>query len=356
MDAQITPLGADGLKRFRMLRAEAVHAVTDRFYALHGPTYEQFGARGREACGEDLAFHLDFLEPAIEFGLARPMVDYLHWLASVLAARSVPGDHVATSLDLLGEFFMERMNSEEGAIVSSALIAVRTEFMNGATPPPAPPAASDEWPEACRFEAALLAGHQHAACEIVQDCFAGGRSLVNVERYVIQPALYRIGERWRANQITVAREHMATAIAQSVMTVGLLQSPPPAAIGKRIVLACVAGNQHAIGVRMVADAFQFSGWDVEYLGADVPIAAIVHHSAECKPDIIGLSVAFPQQLRIVKEILTRLNGRFGATRPPVIIGGYAINCFEHLAEMVGADAWSPDAPSAVARASELVFP
>ena len=117
---------------------------------------------------------------------------------------------------------------------------------------------------------ALLAGCQREALAVVNRCIDSGHSLVDVELHVIQPSLYHIGEEWQANRVSVAKEHMATAIALSVMTMGLLRSPPPAAIDRRVLLACVAGNHHAVGLRMVADAFQLAGWDVQYLGADVP--------------------------------------------------------------------------------------
>ena len=71
----------------------------------------------------------------------------------------------------------------------------------------------------------------------------------------------------------------------SVMTMGLLRSPPPAPIDRRVLLACVAGNHHAVGLRMVADAFQLAGWDVQYLGANVPTAALVRQAAEWNPTL-----------------------------------------------------------------------
>ena len=354
MDAGLTPLTADGLRQFRALKSDAANVVTERFYALHGPAYAYFGPRGREACREDLAFHLEFLEPVIEFGLLQPFVDYLHWLASVLAARAVPVDHVALSLDLLGEFFTEHLDTADGAQVVAALNSARAQFTSGQTVPPVAPSPPNPWPEAAEFEAALLAGHQRDALAIISRCIDGGRSLVEAELHVVQPSLYHIGELWRANRITVAKEHLATAIAQSVMTMGLLQTPPAATIGKGILLACVAENDHALGLRMVADAFQFAGWDIEYLGANVPTSAIVRHAEECKPDLVGISVSFPQQLRTVKETIAQLSDHFGADRPAVMIGGLAINQFDRLAEMVGADAWSADAQSAVVRANQLI--
>jgi methylmalonyl-CoA mutase cobalamin-binding domain/chain len=339
-----------------LLQADAVSAVSERFCAIHASAFEQLGHRGRMACREDLAFHLEFLAPALEFGLLQPMVDYLSWLGSVLAARAIPVDHIVQSLDLLGEFFAVHMGTADAGVVTSALQAARTEFLNAeaqgtAALPPTPP---DPWPEAAPFEVALLAGHQHEALAVMNGCIDGGRNVVDVELHVVQPSLYHIGEEWQANRVSVAREHMATAIALSIMTTGLLRSRPAAMIGKRVLLACVAGNFHTVGLRMVADAFQLAGWDVQYLGADVPSAAIIGQVAEWQAHLVGLSVAFAQQLPIAKQVIAQLAEHFGSSRPAVIIGGLAINRFSRLADLVGADAFSPDALAAVVTASRIV--
>jgi MerR family transcriptional regulator, light-induced transcriptional regulator len=347
-------LGQEGLRQFQLLHTDAVTTVTERFYAAHGPAYEHFGARGREACREDIAFHLQFLRPVLEFGLLQPMVEYLCWLANLLAARDVPADHVALSLYLLEVFFAERMAAADGALVTAALAAARTGFLHAKEAPTVSSGVPEQWPEVAVFETALLAGRQRDALAVMNGCIDGGRTLAEVERHIIQPSLYHIGERWQANQVSVAGEHLATAIAQSVMTVGLLRSPPPPAIGKRVLLACVAGNEHAIGLRMVADAFQLAGWDVQYLGANVPTSAIIQQAAEWDVDLVGLSVSFVQQLRVAKEAIAGLAERFGAAGPAVIIGGLAINQFDKLADMVGAKAYSADAQSAVARANQIV--
>jgi methylmalonyl-CoA mutase cobalamin-binding domain/chain len=354
MGVEMKPLGVEGLRQFHLLHTDAVTTVTERFYSAHGPTYEHFGARGREACREDIAFHLQFLRPVLEFGLLQPMVDYLRWLANLLAARGVPADHVALSLELLEVFFAGRMDADDGAIVTTALAAARTGFLEAREAPTASSGVPEQWPEVATFETALLAGRQRDALAVMNGCIDDGLSLTEVELHIIQPSLYHIGERWQANQVSVAGEHLATAIAQSVMTVGLLRSTPPPAIGKRVLLACVAGNHHAVGLRMVADAFQLAGWDVQYLGANVPTSAIIQQAAEWEVDLVGLSVSFVQQLRVAKEAIAGLAERFGATGPEVIIGGLAINQFDKLAEMVGARAYSADAQSAVVRANQIV--
>lgn len=349
-----TSLRAEGLQRFRLLKADAAAAVTEQFYALHGIAYAPFGQRGREACREDLAFHLEFLQPALEFELLQPMVDYLHWLASVLAARAIPSDHLAVSLDLLAEFFAEHMEPADGAIVSAALGTARAEFLRGKEMPRTPTLSSKAWPEATAFEAALLAGDQRAAMVLMNACIDQGKSLIDVEQRAIQPALYHIGDRWQANQVSVAEEHLATAIAQAVMTMGLLRSPVPDMAGRRVLLACVAGNHHAVGLHMVADAFQLAGWDVRYLGANVPGPAIVQLAAEWKADLVGLSASFAQQLRSVKDTIALLRESMGDGGPAVIVGGLAFNRFPRIADLIGADASPADAGAAVACANRIV--
>jgi MerR family transcriptional regulator, light-induced transcriptional regulator len=354
MNADLATLDEGGLRQFQLLRADAVGAVTERLCAMHGATYGQSSTRGRDACREDLAFHLEFLRPVLAFGLLQPMVDYLCWLGSVLAARAIPVTHVALSLDLLGEFFAEHMAVADGTVVAAALRAARMAFLSAETMPPPPPLQCESWPEVAAFEAALLAGQQHAAFDVMRRCMDSGRSLVDVELHVVQPSLYRIGEGWQANRVSVATEHLATAIAQSAMTVGLLRSPPPVPIGKRALLACVEGNSHTVGLRMVADAMELAGWDVQYLGANVPTAALTRQASEWHVDLVGLSVSFPQQLPVVKDVIANLTDKLGVARPAVIIGGLAINRFNRLADMVGADAYGADAPTAVVCANRLL--
>lgn len=339
-------LDAGGMQRFRALQVAAVQHVGDRFYTTHGSAYERFGERGREACREDLAFHLEFLRPVLEFGLLQPMVDYLCWLGSVLAARAIPDAHLAQSLDWLGEFFAERLPAGEGAAVAAALRAARDGFLAaGATP--YVPQAPAPWPEAAELESALLAGDQRAALALMNTCLDAGRRLVDFEMHVVQPAMYRIGERWQANQVSVAQEHLATAIVQSLMTVGLLRAPLPVPVERRVLLACVESNQHALGLRMVADAFMLAGWDVQYLGANVPLAALVRQVLDWQPQLIGLSVAFPHQLPAARALIAQLDAQLGAARPAVLIGGLALNRFRPLAEAVGADACGADAEAAL---------
>ncbi len=354
MSIDTPSLSITGMRRFDELRSDAISVVSARFYSAHGAVYAVFGQRGLDACRQDLAFHLDFLRPVLEFGFIQPMVDYLRWLASILVTRGIPADHLALSLDWLAEFFALHMESPDGQIVESVLTQTKAQFFADPAPMQSDAMRLTPWAETAEFEASLLTGDRRNADALLDRCLEDGRGLVEAENHMIKPALFGIGRKWQNNQVSVAQEHLATAISQSVMSRGLTKSALPASNGRTVLLACVEGNIHAVGLQMVADALLLAGWGVQFLGANVPTKALIEHVAQFRPDLLGLSVSFAQQLRVVKDIVAQLPRELSAGRPRVMVGGLAINQFSPLADQIGADAWSPNAITAVAAAATVV--
>ncbi len=345
-------LDATGLSRFQELRSAATDAVAERFASEHAADYAPYGARGRDACRQDITYHLEFLRPVLEFGIVQPMVDYLRWLEAVLGSRGVPVAHLAVSLEWLAQYYAETMPGSHGEAIAGAL-RMAVARLHEADAVAAPPDAMlpHAWPECGVFVTALLDGDRQAASAVFDRAMDANRGLVEVAMHLVQPALYEVGRRWQANEASVAQEHLATAIAQSLLTGGLLRSKSPVWNGRKVLLACVQDNHHAVGLQMVSDAFQLAGWQVQSLGANVPTSALIGQVRKYQPDLLGLSVSFPHQLRVVRDLLAQLpdNG----ARPAVIVGGLAINQFNQLADHLGADAWGRDAAEAVSRGAGL---
>ncbi|HEY0330776.1 MAG TPA: B12-binding domain-containing protein [Rhodopseudomonas sp.] len=352
MDAGLKTLGPAALRRFQTLECDAARVVTERFFPDSLPFPDRF--KRQDECREYLVYHLEFLKSALQFGSLAPMLAYLRWLDGVLAARNVPPHSLAQSLQWLAEYFAARMDRDDGEVVHAALLAARQRFVAASEAATTQPAAPEPpAPEVVALQTALLDGDQRGAFAIINRGLDAGRSLTEVELEVIQPAMYRIGEAWQANEVSVAQEHLATAIVHAVMTMALLRAKPPASNGRRVLLAGVTGNQHSVGLRMVADAFQLAGWQVQYLGADVPTAALLQQIESWSPHIVGLTVSFAQQLTDVKDAIGQIGRRFGSGRPAVLIGGLAINHFDWLVGMVGADGCGADARAALAAADRL---
>jgi len=161
---------------------------------------------------------------------------------------------------------------------------------------------------------------------------------------VLGPALQEVGSRWQRGLISVAQEHLATAIVTSVMATVAprLIEPPP--IGRRAVLACTDGELHDVGLRMVGDFLEADGWDVLFLGALTPPGALQRLVADRAPDVVGLSTALTTHLASAAEAIAAM--RRLETPPFVMVGGRAYRDDPSVALGIGADVLLADAGAA----------
>lgn len=350
----LATLGTVGLNTFVQLKGEAVATVSRGLHALQDPQQEPAGSAARNACTEDLGYVFELLRTVLEFGTLQPFVQYLRWLHSGPANRSAAAVHVEASLQGLADYFRAHLPQPDGALVDAVLQQAKASFSHPAPTDTIAPAAPPEWPQTPLFRESLLRGDSRIALGILEAALNDGKLLPDFELHVIQPALYAIGELWHNNQVSVAQEHLATAIVHSVMTAGLLRSPLCNLNGKKVVLACVEGNQHAIGLRMVADTFMLAGWEVQYLGANVPADALVDQVETWHPDLVGLSVSFAAQMPAARATIDLLRSRCADQGPAVMIGGLAINSCAALAADSGADTHGVDAHAALLGAAALL--
>ncbi len=122
------------------------------------------------------------------------------------------------------------------------------------------------------------------------EALVAGIAPTTIQVDVIMAAMGRIGELWERGEITVADEHAATGLSYRALLP--LQEPlqiAPPRSRERVVLAAVEGQTHVLGLRMVADVLEGAGFEVLYLGADVPSAALRTFIAEHMPAVVGLS-------------------------------------------------------------------
>jgi MerR family transcriptional regulator, light-induced transcriptional regulator len=356
-ERRIHILGQAGLERFLSLRSEAVETVTARFYETFPSLLVQFGERGRKMTRDDLTYHLEFMRPVLEFGILEPFTDYLQWLAGVLESRNVSAGHLPLSLDWIREFFDLHLPVEEAEIVGGVLKAAKSELLESTKTATFQLRGMPEaWDECAEFEDLLLAGDRTKALALFRRCCESKGGFLATSLHLVQPALYGIGQRWQENRISVAREHLASSIAHEILTREYARVPLTPGSNRKVVLACVEENQHALGLVMIADAFELSGWEVCNLGANTPTRALVDLVAETQPDVVCLSVSLPFHYPAAREAIDSLRARLGKDCSRIMLGGLAINQFIPLADVLGSDASAVNAKESVRVAEEMVCP
>lgn len=139
---------------------------------------------------------------------------------------------------------------------------------------------------------------------------------------LITPAMYYIGELWENNEISVADEHLATGVCDYVLSnldfeMGIKNKLPQN--GLKAMLFGVEEEQHYIGLKMVANSFKDQGWQVRYLGPNLPLDHSVSQIMKYRPDVIGVSAALSYRLPKLKHILRKLSAL--EWQPKIIVGG-----------------------------------
>ncbi|MFC1748450.1 B12-binding domain-containing protein [Pseudomonadota bacterium] len=200
------------------------------------------------------------------------------------------------------------------------------------------------------FTHALVTSNHVAASDVVLQAMNKGISLVDVSIGIVQPAMYEVGRRWQVNQLTVAQEHLATAITQNVLAKAYGQAEFKAPVNRRAMFACIETNHHGLGLRMVSDAFEIEGWGVDYLGANTPTDSLIQMLDNTQVDLLGLSASMHDQVIALGDAIDKLKSELGSKCPPIAIGGLPLNLIPGLAQRFNADTWFPDAKAAAADA------
>lgn len=167
----------------------------------------------------------------------------------------------------------------------------------------------------------LIKGNRQICSEIVDGLLNSGESVQSIYEGLFRRSLYEIGDLWERNLISVATEHIATALTESLMVKIQPRLFAIERVGKKAVVACLAKEHHQIGARMVADFFEMNGWDGHFVGANTPAGELVRFIEKIRPDLIALSLSIYFNLSELSNTLKTIREKIPDI--PIIIGGQA---------------------------------
>lgn len=197
------------------------------------------------------------------------------------------------------------------------------------------------------YLAAQLAGDRRGALDLViERGVRAGVAVPDLHLLVVQQAQREIGRLWQENIISVAREHLATSISQLVVSHLYQHMPRERENGRRVLVACVEGEQHDLGARMGADFLEMAGFEVRLLGANVPTGQVVEAARDA--DVVGLSASMSFHAPALEAAVRGLR-RARGDGLPILVGGNLASEAPGLLEALGVDAFGASADELVAQ-------
>jgi methanogenic corrinoid protein MtbC1 len=313
-------------------RNSIAQSVSDQFFLRHPDWLVLYGERGRQFCTDDARSHIDFLCGALEAGSSESYADYALWAARMLGARGIAAHALEEHFTGIGSHLVSVLSQEEHREVLS--------FLERAKDACADDASGDEREDGPGplsltrdvFLAAILNGQRQAALNVVEEALRTGHAPVDIYVNVFADALHRVGNLWEQNKISVAQEHMATAVTQYAIASIYPKLLPDGPLRGEMVVTGVAGELHQIGANLVADAMESKGWSVRFLGSNTPLPAVLQTIRENSAEVLCISTTLVANLPAAAELIRSVANQQKERTPRIILGGAA---YRHSAQFVG---------------------
>ena len=162
-----------------------------------------------------------------------------------------------------------------------------------------------------------------------------------------------VGEKFKNNEVFVPE----VLVAARAMNAGLsILEPLLTEMGNepvgRAVIGTVKGDLHDIGKNLVAMMLKGAGFDVIDLGSDVEPAAFADKAEEVGADVICLSALLTTTMQNMNAVIDELKNRGIREKYIVMVGGAPVT--DKFCAQIGADYYTPDAPTAAETAKKAV--
>ncbi|MDT8323035.1 MAG: MerR family transcriptional regulator [Bacteroidota bacterium] len=109
---------------------------------------------------------------------------------------------------------------------------------------------------------------------------------------VVIPFVEDVGRGWKDGSLRIAHEHVATAAVRNLLT-NLLYDAQPTADAPSLIVSTPQGQAHELGALIGANIAVMSGWDVTWLGPDLPAEEIAASAREIAAVAVLLSIVYP---------------------------------------------------------------
>lgn len=203
-----------------------------------------------------------------------------------------------------------------------------------------------------RIADSIYSGDVEAVNELVQDLLDEGMAPGEVLSDALIVGMDKVGRDFKAGDLFVPEVLFAARAMQAGMDVlrPLLADSDISSSGKYVV-GTVQGDLHDIGKNLVRMMLEGGGFEAIDLGVDVSPSAFVEAVREHKPDLVGISALLTTTMAQMKVTIEALEEAGLRDSVKIMVGGAPVTA--DFAEKIGADAYAPDAASAVDIAREL---
>jgi methanogenic corrinoid protein MtbC1 len=165
----------------------------------------------------------------------------------------------------------------------------------------------------------LIEGDIQASLKIYEDYI----KIFNVEDFfdrILKPVMYKIGDDWANGRISIASEHVASNVAQTLVKI-IMDKVTGSANKKKILICVPLGEEHHLGCDVLETFLSLKGFKVYNMGTSMPTESILSFIENNKPDVVLLSITLEDNLSAGQRLVKKIKDQFDI---PILVGGFAL--------------------------------
>ena len=335
--------------------SELSQIAVDKQYAHQNEFWKPYESTGYSKSIRDAGYHFSYLSEALAANDNVLFIDYVSWAKVLFAGLKFPASILPTTLHFMKLAIESKLPPDLASIATSCI----NDAMEHLDSVPEVPVSfihpgNPFYEMADQYLQTILTGDRQVASKLILDSVAQGTSIMDIYLHVFQPVQQEIGRLWQTNQVSVAQEHFCTIVTQMIMSALYPQIFAKTKVGQTAILTSVGGELHEIGIRMVADFLEISGWDTYYLGANTPTESIIRSIIQQNAKVIAISATISFHVSLVTDLIAQIRANPLVSSVKIMVGGYPFNISQDLWKKVGADGYAKDAKEAVFIAQKLL--
>jgi corrinoid protein of di/trimethylamine methyltransferase len=203
-----------------------------------------------------------------------------------------------------------------------------------------------------QLAAAVVAMKPGRVAELARQALAQGIPAEEAITNGLAAGMRRMGERYAAKECFVPE----VLLASKAMYAGFDILKEHVAEGGRsrgkVILGVVQGDIHDIGKNIVKVMVQAAGFEVLDLGRNVSLPDFVKAVGTSEAPVLGMSSLMTTTMPRMGKVIEMLDKEGLRPQVKVIVGGAPLTA--EFARRIGADAYAPDAHSAVLQVERLI--
>lgn len=172
-----------------------------------------------------------------------------------------------------------------------------------------------------------------------------------VTEQVIIPVLRELGDRWQARETGIAEEHFFSAFLRNKLG-ARLHHESHRSRGSKILVSCLPGEHHELGILLFCIAAISHGYQILYLGTDMPpsqLSRVVERTNVSAVLLSGTNVSLLQD-----DVAQALRKSIQSIEFPFMFGGELSEAHKEQLESLGGFVLGSDHVRAIERMESII--